>query len=615
MCGITGFSWNDKTLIRAMTDKITHRGPDDSGYYLDKNISLGHRRLSIIDLSKNGHQPMFNEDETVVVVFNGEIYNFQSLKADLEKKQHKFASTSDTEVIIHGYEEYGLEICSKLKGMFAFALWDTKKKLLFLARDQIGEKPLYYTLKEKNIIFASEIKAILEYEKISREIDPQGLSNYLSLRYSPDDSTIFKGIKKLEPGHYATLHTGKFSIKKYWSMPTLSNSSKADTTFLKEKIDEIVKEKMMADVPIGVFLSGGLDSSSIVASLSKYTKNIQTFSIGFRDKTDETKYAEIVSNHFGTKHHAMISDQDSSLKDLPSVVWHLDEPMADPAALPMYILSKEVSKKVKVALSGDGGDEVFGGYTPPNILHNMQRIFKIPHLARKPLGALIRPLSSAFVYPRKQIIELSSEILKSKNLSEGYKKLFYLPFEVKEKENLISSSWKNGVELSSVFDKLLSNEKNLYEGTYKYYLQEWLPHDLLMKTDKMGMAHGLEIRAPYLDLNLVKYSLSLPAKYKKDRALFRKSLNKTIPKEILARRKQGFTLPLSRWFTNKEFLSRSMPHLQELSKRNLFNTEEYQNILNHPEKLRADHKLWSLLQLELWCKLYLDKQSLRSVKI
>ena len=277
MCGITGFSWEDKELIQAMTKKVAHRGPDDAGYYTDKRISLGHRRLSIIDLSKNGHQPMFNEDETVVVVFNGEIYNFKSLKEDLEKKHHQFASTSDTEVIIHGYEEYGFDICSKLKGMFAFALWDCKKKLLLLARDQIGEKPLYYYQKGKDLLFASEIKSLLVDEEIPRSIDPQSLSNYLSLRYSPSDTTIFKGIKKLEPGQYLVYHAGKTTLKKYWVMPELGSHSNPDASLLRKRIEETVQEKMMADVPVGVFLSGGLDSSSIVASLSTYAKTSRHF--------------------------------------------------------------------------------------------------------------------------------------------------------------------------------------------------------------------------------------------------------------------------------------------------------------------------------------------------
>ncbi len=615
MCGIIGFTWEDKELIRAMTQQVAHRGPDDAGYYTDKHVSLGHRRLSIIDLSKRGHQPMFNEDKTIVVIFNGEIYNFKHLKENLEKNHHRFASTSDTEVIIHGYEEYGPQICSKLKGMFAFTLWDIKKKLLLLARDQIGEKPLYYTQQGTDILFASEIKALLAYKEITPAIDPQSLSDYLTLRYSPDGRTMFKHIKKLEPGNYLIHHAGKTIIKKYWDLPSFSSKSLPDSHLLEKKIEETVHEKLMADVPIGVFLSGGLDSSAVVAALSKHAENIQTFSIGFKDKTDETRYAELVSKKFNTEHHEVFSDQDASLKDLPSVVWHLDEPMADPASLPMYLLSREVGKKVKVALSGDGGDEVFGGYTPPNILNNIRQAFKVPHVARKHFGSLLKPLSSLLTYPHKQMLELSSEILKNKNIIDGYKKLFYLPFEAEEKNQLLSSAWKKQITLSTVFDTLLSNEKKLYEGTYQYYLKEWLPYDLLMKTDKMGMAHGLEIRAPFLDLNLVTYSLGLAPKYKENRFLFRKAIKHSLPREILKRRKQGFTLPLSRWFTRKEFLARSQPHFNDLEQRGLFNTNVYQKILQNPEHFKNDHKLWVLLNLELWCKLYLDKQPLKSVTI
>ncbi|MEK6825879.1 MAG: asparagine synthase (glutamine-hydrolyzing) [Nanoarchaeota archaeon] len=614
MCGITGFTWEDKLLIQAMTSAVSHRGPDDKGYFIDKHISLGHRRLSIVDLSQRGHQPMFNEDNTIVIVFNGEIYNFPTLKVALEKN-HIFKSVSDTEVILHGYEEYGAEICSKLKGMFAFALWDMKKKLLLLARDQIGEKPLYYIQEGKNLLFASEIKSILASEDVVPQIDPQSLSDYLSLRFVPDDKTIFKGIKKLLPGHYLVHQAGKITVKKYWDIPSFSSISNPDARLLDKNIEKVIQEKLMADVPIGVFLSGGLDSSTIVAYLSKKVSNLQTFSIGFKDKTDETKYAEIVSKKFGTTHHEVYSDSDASLNDLPSVVWHFDEPMADPASLPLYRLSKYVSKKVKVALSGDGGDEVFGGYTPPNVLPKIQKAFKLPHSARKSLATLIRPLSSLTTYPHKQMFQLASDLLKSKHLSEGYKKLFYLPFEPLEKEQLLVSAYKNKVKLSTVFDKLLSNEKRLYEGTYKYYLKEWLPHDLLMKTDKMGMAHGLEIRAPFLDLNLVNYSLGLPPKYKKERALFRKVVTHILPREIMKRKKQGFTLPLSRWFTRKEFLDRAKTHFEDLSKRGFFDEPHYQKIINNPQQFKNDHKLWVLLNLEIWCKLYIDRQPLKKINL
>ncbi|MBM3233198.1 asparagine synthase (glutamine-hydrolyzing) [Candidatus Pacearchaeota archaeon] len=611
MCGITGFSWEDKELLRNMTQEIAHRGPDDFGYYTDKGISLGHRRLSILDLSRRGHQPMFNENKDIVVVFNGEIYNFPSLKEDLQKKRHKFASTSDTEVIIHGYEEYGLDICSKLKGMFAFALWDTKKKLLLLARDQIGEKPLYYSIMGKTIIFASEIKALLTHD-IARSVNMQALSDYLGLRFSPGEQTIFEGINKLRPGNYLVWKSGNASIKRYYSLPSQSNG-KGDANQLRDMMEQVINERLMSDVPLGVFLSGGLDSSAIVSYVSRNVKDLNTFSIGFGDKTDETHYAKLVSDKFQTKHHEIMSSQDEILKNLPQVVWHLDEPLADPASLPLYVLSREVRRKVKVALSGEGGDEVFGGYIPPNVLDKVRKVFSIPHPIRSVVAkTVVKPASSLFSYPHKQMILMAGDIIRSRNMVEGYKKLFYLPFEPKEKKDTICS--KN-VRYETVFDDLLKDKNSLYNGTYQYYLNHWLPEDLLMKTDKTGMAHALEIRAPFLDKNLIDFSLRLDRRYKHDRALFRQTVKEILPKEVLRRKKQGFTLPLSRWFARKDFLSRSLSHIEDLGNRKLLAKSEIKKIADNPQHFRNDHKIWVLLQLELWCKIYLDKKKLNSIGI
>jgi asparagine synthase (glutamine-hydrolysing) len=598
-----------------MTNEIRHRGPDDQGFYTDKGISLGHRRLSIIDLSKKGHQPMFNEHRDLVVIFNGEIYNFKSVRLLLEKKGHKFTSNSDTEVLLHGYEEYGEKLPSLLEGMFAFVIWDKKNKILFGARDRFGKKPFYYSIGNDGLIFASEIKALLSHETVSRTIDKQCLSEYLALRYSSGNLTMFKDVKKLLPGNTITWKKSKLKIKPYFSLPTVNSYSKPDSEKLYSLVDAAVEERLMSDVPIGVFLSGGLDSSTLVAFASRHIKNLKTFSIGFNHKTDETSDARKIANHFGTDHTEIISDSDS-LANLPKIVWHLDEPLADPANLPLFELSKHVSKKVKVALSGEGGDEVFGGYHPTNYFKKIERINAISPIIRKLLvGPAFKTGSKLFSYPKKQILDLGSEIVSSEDLIASYKKMFYLPFEKDERTTILTEKYKSGVNLNSAFDIYISKGGDLRSKTFNYYFKEWLPNDLLMKADKMGMANGLEIRTPYLDADLVNYSIGLPNDFKHERFLFRKMAEKLLPKYVLKKRKQGFTLPISDWFTNKKFKDRVMPHIQDLSNRKIFNESEIDALVANPRKLRTDHKLWTLLNFELWSKIYLDNTPYEKIKI
>jgi len=622
MCGIVGFNWQDAKLIKQMMKEISHRGPDDSGFYLDKHFSLGHQRLSILDLSKKGHQPMFNENQDIVLVFNGEIYNFPSLRKELEEKGHKFISNSDTEVIIHGYEEYGEAIPNYLEGMFALALYDIKKRKLILARDHIGEKPLYYYFNKKDgkLIFASEIKAILLAD-VKRKINFQCLSDYLSLRYSPDGITMFDGIKKLEPGDYLVYNLsekGKIKIKKFWNFPEFSSKIKPDTKILDNLIKEAIKKRLMSDVPLGVFLSGGLDSSTLVAYLSKLREaniidKIKTFSIGFNDSTDETKYARIIAEKFNTEHKEIISSK-NIFHFLPKVIWHLDEPLADPAILPTYVLSKEVSKYVKVALAGEGGDEVFGGYQAFNYINYLKIIKKFPGFFRKKLASKsLLLISDFFKYPNKQVLKLSSEILEeSDDLKKSFRKMCYFPFEEKDKEKILK---KKNINFQPVIDTYLAKNKDVKNAALEYYFKELMPNDFLVKADKIGMANALEIRVPYLDLSLIKYSASLDNKYKQNRALFRQTVKKFLPKEIMKKKKQGFTLPISNWFCKKDFNAMLMPHFLDLSKRKIFDDKELKKIILNPTSFRNDHRLWTLLNFELWCKIYLDNIPYEKIKL
>jgi len=556
---------------------------------------------------------MFNEDGKIAVIFNGEIYNHKILRKNLEEKGHKFSSKCDTEVILHGYEEYGEKISSLLEGMFAFVLLDIKKKKLILSRDRIGQKPLYYYHKNGKLIFASEIKAILLDEEVEREIDYQCLSDYLTLRYSQGGKTIFKEIKKLEPGKYIVYEKYGIKIKSYWSLPKFTNKSKPSVTSLDKLISSAIEKRLMSDVPIGVFLSGGLDSSSIVAYLSKFTENIRTFSIGFNHPTDETKYARIIADKFNTK-HTEINSSSNILKDLPKVVWHFDEPMADPASLPTYILSKEVSKNVKVVLAGEGGDEVFGGYQALNYIKHLYSIKKIPGIIRKKIMANVLLASSNFFeYPRKQILKLSSEILKeSDNPKESYKKMCYFPFE-KEKSMIFPDNKK--LNFQTNLDLYLNKNRDLKNGAFEYYFKEYLPNDLLMKADKMGMAASLEIRSPYLDIDLVNYSIGLNNRYKQERYLFRKTVGKYLPRIIMKKKKQGFTLPLSKWFSKEEFNSVLSPHFEDLLKRKILEGKELKKIINNPKGFKNDHRLWVLLNFELWNKIYIDSIPHKKIKI
>lgn len=615
MCGIAGCTWEDKILVKKMTQAIQHRGPDDVGLFTDKGISLGHRRLSIIDLSKKGHQPMFSEDSDAVIVFNGEIYNYPFLKQDLEKKGYSFKSSSDTEAILQGYSEYGLGVLNRLDGMFAFALWDKSKKELILARDRIGKKPLYYYQKGKEFAFASEIKALLENPELDMSLSRQALSNFLTLRFSSGNSTFFSAIKKVEPGTALIIRKGKVKLHRYWSFSQAQKEIVPSRKKIDSLIAESVRKRLLADVPVGVFLSGGLDSSTIVSYMSRFAENIRTFSVGFKDGGDESPYAQKVAEFYNTDHTKIMLSKDI-LSKLPQVVWHLDEPLADPAALPTYFLSEAVSKKVKVALSGEGGDEVFGGYDSLNKIPTLRKIARIPStLSRKVISPLLAASSHALVYPHKQMAALAAEITTHpRDLVENTKRLFYFPFNASDKESLLPQL-KGKVTFKTASDDCITSKKNIENQVINFYFKEWLPNDLLMKVDKMSMAHGLEVRAPFLDIPLIEYYASLNIRYKYNRSLFRSVVRDKLPPAILKRAKKGFTLPLSSWMQKKEFIERVMPHMNDLQKRGIFEKKAFEKIINRPREFRNDHRLWVLLNLELWYKEFVDKRKPQTINL
>jgi len=583
MCGICGFvGFEDQGLIKRMCDSIAHRGPDDRGYYLGENVSLGHTRLSIIDLG-SGHQPVHNESEDVWVVFNGEIYNYRKLTTHLRKKGHSFYTNSDTEVIVHAYEEYGLKFTEMLDGMFSLAIWDERKNRLILARDRIGEKPLYYTEVGDSILFSSEIKSILEFQEMKREVNFDLLSHYLSYRSTPNDVTLFSGIKKLPPGSVLFKDGALVSIQEFWKLPESGLVTSGDAGSIDkfmDLLDEAIRKRMISDVPIGAYLSGGIDSSSVVARAAQYTdKPLDTFCVGFGEHTDEFMYAKEVAEYVGTNHHEIIVDSYDIKNVLPKIVWHLDEPIADPAVIPTYLMSKETKRHVDVVLTGEGADELFAGYPKYKLFASPLRFF-----------------------PRKlryNIYQYSPP---------------YTVFNAKEKKELLLNGTLVNCKRSELFPPVMDISLN---GVIRQDIGYWLPNYLLMKLDKMTMAHGLEARVPFLDYKLVEYSTTLPDNFKINgmtgKYILRQSMSKSLPKKIVNRAKKGFPLPLNKWVTEE---------LNEIMISKLHNStiigelcapEVIQKILRSTDswepvrRFRSTNQAWLLFMFALWYDIFINR--------
>lgn len=621
MCGIAGFTWNDKVLVRRMCDKIIHRGPDDSGYYIDDDVSLGHRRLSIIDL-ETGHQPIHNEDGSIWIVYNGEIYNYIELRKNLEKKGHKFYTNSDTEVIIHAYEEYGEKCMENFIGMFAFAIWDSNTKKLILARDFIGVKPLYYTLIDENIMFASEIKAILENRAIKRELYLSGMKKFFAFGYITGDLTTFKDIKKLKPGHMLIYHDNKIKIKKYWDVE-IKQTNKPEEYYintLKELFEDSVKRRLMSDVPLGSFLSGGLDSSIVTAVANKFAleKPLNTFSVGFGDSLDnEFKFAKIVSDHLQTNHHEVIADEKTLIKELPSLVWHYDEPNSDAAIFPNYIVSRYAKKYVTVVLAGEGGDEVFGGYY---------------HWYKKQMTAISFPFNIFFKLP----LVVRNNLIKPVMYIPNAKLKYYLSFFYGAKtegdklckihmheKNIENMSSKELYEKLKFFDleedvKPVLDVKTPYLTKFQLLdLKTLLPEGYLMKADKMTMANSIEERVPLLDRRIINFGISLPENMRvrngEGKYILKQVAREYLPKEIINRKKQGYGVPFGYWLSRGELgdVVEEVLSPGVLKKRG-FNPEYVGSALkNRRNSLKTESGiLWRLFMFELWYRTYIEQEKI-----
>jgi len=614
MCGICGINWSDRDLIEKMANILHHRGPDQKGTLVDDNVSLGHRRLSIIDLSENGRQPIHNEDESIFIVHNGEVYNFKDLRKILEKNGHDFYSDTDTEVIVHAYEQWGQDCVHEFRGMFAFAIWDSNKKQLFLARDRIGIKPLFYLFDSNKFIFASEIKSILLAPQIRKEINPKALYYYLGYEYVPAPLTMFMGIKKLLPGHTLTYKEGNITTKRYWEL--LFTKTRYPENYYAKRIYDLLKEsveiRLISDVPIGAFLSGGIDSSAIVGFMSQVMDEpVKTFSIGYEDETySEFEYAKQISDYFGTDHKEILIDP-YSIEHYETILWHLDEPMSEFSLLPAYIFCKNAGKEVKVSLSGEGGDELFAGYERfiASKLDNYYRI--LPHTVRKKLVSniieKIPPKSQ-----KKGAINILKRFIEGSNYSIQGKQMRWQYFSnLDEEKRLYSKSFisqaKNPNPLNYIenYFQKCNIEDNINKEIF-VEMNTYLVNNVLVKVDKMSMANSLEVRVPYLDHIFVEFCATVPGHLKlkglTTKYIFKKAMSKFLPKNIIQRKKQGYSLPIKNWLRNelKDYMTDLLRNSEII--REYFDIHYLNKLINQHVKSTHDHshRLWALMSLEMW---------------
>lgn len=619
MCGIFGMAgFSDRALLRKMGRLLSYRGPDDDGYFTDAGIGLGMRRLSIIDV-KGGKQPVHNEKRDVLAVFNGEIYNYRELRQELEKKGHKFYTSSDTECIVHAYEEYGLRFPEKLNGMFAIALWDSGKKTLVLARDRLGKKPLYYTMLGRNLLFASEMKALLLHDGVKRSVNKKALHNYLSLRYCPGGETMLSGIYKLLPGRVMAYSRGKSSIKRYWDVKFRDENAEGRDFYLeglKSLLQDSVRKRLISEVPLGVYLSGGLDSTAIVALMKESAPDINTFSIGFGLESDETGYARIASGFYGTNHREFVVEGTDLTKLLPKLVWHLDEPLADITNVPTYLISQLARKHVTVVLTGEGSDELFSGYAHEKAMLATQRMKNIMFSRRLASGAVKRlplPLLNRFFeYPAsmggKGRERLAEYVRNMGNEPAMYSSLVSA-FDDGEKKELCKFS---GSPAESLFRPFFGAGTNLSNKMLLVDANVWLPNYILPRLDRMTMANSIEGRAPFLDYRLVEFASKLPPGLRTgDKYVLRRALRGMLPPQIVNRKKRTFITPVHFWGERQLLDMCSILHESEFFRKSFIEKMlgDYRN-----SKLIRERQLWALITFELWHRTFIESGGLRPLK-
>ncbi len=625
MCGISGKLYFDterpanREILAAMNGAITHRGPDSDGFHFDRNVGIAMRRLAIIDVG-GGDQPVSNEDGSVWIVFNGEIYNHPALRAELERHGHTFRTHSDTECIVHAYEEYGDNCVRHLRGMFAFAIWDARRRRLFIARDRMGKKPLYYAEHDGALLFGSELKCLLQYPGFPREPDPVALHHYLTLQCVPDPLTALRAARKLPPAHTLVCEEGRITTARYWDLDYREKLTGPEPELrerVRAKIEESVRIRLMSEVPLGAHLSGGVDSSVIVALMAGMsTRPVKTFSIGFEEAAfNETDHARAVAERFGTEHEEFIVRPDA-LEVLGPLVEHFDEPFADPAAIPLWYLSKLTRQHVTVALNGDGGDEAFAGYQRyyADRVADLYRL--VPRALRDGLDAVLRRLPGGGDKPvEKSPLAALRKLGQAASFSSGASVVRWGSyFTEAEKAALYTPDYAAQLHaepshraMERTFATALAG--NRLDRTLYTDLHHYLPHALLVKADRMAMAHSLEARSPFLDHELLELAARLPERWKvrgtTTKWILRDLYRDVLPERIAGRGKLGFSVPLAGWFAGPQIAAvRDLLLAPDSRTRALFRREKIAQLVEENRTRRADHgkKLWALLCLEMWMR-------------
>lgn len=627
MCGIVGIVNNGERavssdILERMNRAILHRGPDDDGFYLKENVGLAMRRLSIIDLA-SGKQPIHSHDGNKWIVFNGEVYNYQELRQELEADGVQLYTNSDTEAIVNLYAKYGADCLKRLRGMFAFAIWDESEKELFIARDRVGKKPLLYSHRANgDLIFGSEFVAMLEHPEISREVDNSAIDAYLSYLCVPAPLTAFKEIRKLEPGHWLKWKAGRIKTNRYW-LPDFSKKIKISEQEAIDETTRILREstrlRMISEVPLGAFLSGGVDSSTVVALMAEESSQpVKTFSIGFEEQDfSELKYARRVAEHVGAEYNEFIV-RPNALDVIPTLVEHYGEPYADSSAIPTYYVAKETRKHVTVALNGDGGDESFAGYERYAAMLAAERYSKIPGVLRK--AFLEFPIG---LYPTSEIkrsrVRDVKRFLKAAVLPRNERYFRWMStFDLETKPQLYTRDFAealNGTRASDTLDKWFdsANGSGLLDAALLTDQMTYLPNDLLVKVDIATMANSLEARSPFLDHNLIEFAASLPEGLKMSRLrpkyLLKKVAERLVPREVIYRRKMGFGVPVGKWFRGemKEFVREALLSERSLG-RGIIKPEMIRKYVDEHTNGERDHafQIWTLLMLELWFQRFID---------
>jgi len=624
MCGIAGWinlenksSQNQsETVLHSMCERMKHRGPDSEGLWADETVALGMRRLSVIDLH-TGEQPVYSEDKSIVVMMNGELYNYREVRAELEKRGHKFVTSSDTEILPHLYEEYGEAMLDQINGMFAFALWDKRRKKLLVARDRFGEKPLYYGVFDNKLIFASELKVLLENPSVKGEIDLNSLRQFLSFDYVPAPNSIFRGISKLPAAHFLTVENGTIKTRRYWNLnwqKSRTNLSLSDSAEeLRDLLADAVRMRLVADVPLGILLSGGVDSSTVAAFATQFsTEKVKTFSIGFEeDSFDESKYARQVANHLQTEHYEDKLSVEKAADLISEIGLWLDEPMSDGSLIPTFLLSRFVRKHVTVALGGDGGDEIFAGY-PMYFAHKVANFYNgIPAVFRNNLIEPVvnnLPVSNknlSFDYKAKRFVRASKYDLVTRHHS------WFGSFSIDEQSKLLSkdvlAQTSNDIYKSAKNLLEICDAENDIEKMQFLDLNFYMAEDILTKVDRASMAVSLEVRAPFLDPRIAQFAASIPLEYKlkgnKGKYILKKAVEPLLPKNILHRPKKGFGIPIAEWLKGRlNPLMHELLNAKRLKEQGLFDANFVQKLIKEHETNAASHhkQLWTLLVFQLW---------------